>query len=270
MSNSPNLQLPFLDANQNQKHVTHNAALLILDILVNTAVVTNALATPPSSPGDGLCWIVAPNGTGAWAGKDLQLAAWQDGSWSFFTPRAGFVAFAANLATLVVWTGNAWSTISTGGGGGGGGATLGVNGAAADTTNRLAVKSNAILFDWDETTPGAGDMRLAINKKAAGNTASMLFQEAFSGRAEVGLTGSDDFHFKVSADGQAWREAIVLQALTGLVAMAFGATTLAPDPGDNSTRVPTTAWVNQAISLALNGQPGVALDLGGGGNFDFF
>ena len=108
MSNSPNLQLPYIDANQNQKHVTHNAALLILDALVDCNVVSTTLAAPPASPGDGQCWIVAVGGTGAWAGKDGQIAAWQDGAWSFYAPKVGFTAYADDRATLLVWNGTAW------------------------------------------------------------------------------------------------------------------------------------------------------------------
>ena len=115
MSNTPNLQLPFLDANQNQKHVTHNAALTILDALVNPKVESNALATPPGAPGDGQCWIVAAGASGAWAGKDGQLAAWQDGAWTFYAPRTGVIAYAANLGASLQWNGTAWATLASGG-----------------------------------------------------------------------------------------------------------------------------------------------------------
>lgn len=111
MSSSPNLQLPFLDANQNQKHVTHNAALSILDVMVNPTVQSNALSGPPGSPGDGQCWIVASGATGAWAGKTGQVAAWQDGAWSFFVPKTGLIVFADNLGTALVWTGAAWAPL---------------------------------------------------------------------------------------------------------------------------------------------------------------
>ncbi len=84
MSASPNLRLPYIDANQNQKTVTHNAALTILDAIVNCQVQSNALTAPPASPTDGQCWIVASGATGAWAGKDLNIAAWQDGVWNFY------------------------------------------------------------------------------------------------------------------------------------------------------------------------------------------
>ena len=114
MSNTPNLQLPFLDANQNQKHVTHNAALSILDVLVNPKVESNALSTPPGSPGDGQCWIVGAGATGVWTGKDLQIAAWQDGAWVFYPPRTGLIAFAGNLGASLVWTGSAWTALAPG------------------------------------------------------------------------------------------------------------------------------------------------------------
>ena len=112
MSATPNLQLPFLDANQNQKHVTHNAALTALDVLVNCQVQSTVLPAPPGAPGDGQCWIVASGGTGVWAGKDLTLAAWQDGAWSFYIPRTGMIAYADNLAAPLVWTGTAWGPLA--------------------------------------------------------------------------------------------------------------------------------------------------------------
>jgi hypothetical protein len=65
---------------------------------------------------------------------------------------------------------------------------------------------------------GAGHQH-KINKAAAGDTASLLFQTATSGRAEMGTAGDDDFHLKVSADGSTWKEAIVIDRSTGAVSM---------------------------------------------------
>ena len=75
---------------------------------------------------------------------------------------------------------------------------LGIN-ATADTTNRLSVKSDAILFDHD-----GDDSQVKINKNSATDTSSVLFQTSFSGRAEFGCLGSDDFSLKVSPDGSAF------------------------------------------------------------------
>ncbi|MBV9703676.1 MAG: DUF2793 domain-containing protein, partial [Methylobacteriaceae bacterium] len=111
MSNTTNLQLPFIDANQNQKYVTHNEALTALDALVMIDVVSNALSAPPGSPADGQRWIVAAGGSGAWSGKDGNIAAWQSGTWNFYFPNQGFVAYIANLSTLCVYDGANWNPV---------------------------------------------------------------------------------------------------------------------------------------------------------------
>ena len=88
-------------------------------------------------------------------------------------------------------------------------ALFGVN-ATADATTKFAVAAAASLFNH----AGNGHQH-KINKNAAGDTASLLFQTGTSGRAEMGTTGDDDFHFKVSADGSTWKEAIVIDRTTG-------------------------------------------------------
>lgn len=61
-------------------------------------------------------------------------------------------------------------------------------------------------------------------RAAAGDTASLIFQTGYSGRAELGTTGDDDFHVKVSNDGSGWHEAIVIARDSG--AVSFPATAL--------------------------------------------
>ncbi|MBX9588440.1 MAG: DUF2793 domain-containing protein [Hyphomonadaceae bacterium] len=93
-------------------------------------------------------------------------------------------------------------------------ATLfGIN-ATADPTTRFAVAAPASLFDH----AGNGHQH-KINKNAAGDTASILFQTGYSGRAEMGTAGDDNFRFKVSADGSSWTEAIIIDRATGAVAL---------------------------------------------------
>ena len=53
------LALPYILANQAQKEVTHNQALALLDALVHLAVQDRDLASPPASPADGACYLVA-------------------------------------------------------------------------------------------------------------------------------------------------------------------------------------------------------------------
>ena len=75
-------------------------------------------------------------------------------------------------------------------------------------------QSPASLFDQE-----SGDHRLKINKAAAVDTASLLFQSGYSGRAEFGLAGDDNWRVKVSPDGAAWVEALKVDAATGRVTL---------------------------------------------------
>lgn len=87
---------------------------------------------------------------------------------------------------------------------------IGIN-ATADATNKLSVNSSAILFNHNGT-----DVRVKLNKALVSDTASFLFQDGFSGRAEIGLVGSDDFQFKVSPDGTSFTTGISIAAATAI------------------------------------------------------
>jgi hypothetical protein len=214
MTDTVNLGLPFLAAAQAQKHVTHNEALRLLDTLLQLAVITRTLNAPPGAPAEGQRWIVkaSPVPTGAWAGHGNHIAAWQDGAWQFSVPKTGWLAYVVDEAMLAGWSGTAWiNALSLANL-----LLLGVN-TAADATNRLAVKADAVLFNHDDVTPGTGDMRTKLNKSAAARTASLLLQDATSGRAEIGLTVDDDLHVKVSPDGASWTDALTIDRATGTV-----------------------------------------------------
>jgi hypothetical protein len=206
---TPNLGLPYILAAQSQKHVTHNEAIRALDAIVQLSVLDRDLAAPPGSPANGARYIVAASPTGAWSGHAGDIAAYQDGAWAFYDPVEGFIAWVADEDAAVVWNGSAWTALTTGSGGAGSFSTVGVN-ATADATNKLAVAAAATLLNHN----GAGH-QLKINKASASDTASLLYQDALSGRAELGLAGDDNFHFKVSADGSTWKEAIVIDRTTG-------------------------------------------------------
>lgn len=210
MDHTPNLALPYILAAQAQKHVTHNEAIRALDALTQISVLSRTQTASPVSPVEGARYILPTGATGVWAGLAGRIAAYQDGAWMFYTPRDGWIAWVAADAAAVVYSGGAWVAMT------GAAATLGVN-ATADTTNRLTVSAAATLLNNE----GSGH-QLKINKAVAAATASMLYQTAFSGRAEMGTTGDDDFHIKVSADGATWREGVVISAATGRVTFPAG------------------------------------------------
>ena len=394
MADTPNLVLPYLAANQSQKHVTVNEALRHLDALVQVTVQSAALATPPGSPSEGQRWIVAASPTGAWVGHAGHLAAWQDGAWAFYVPLDGWIAFDANTDMLLwfnagtgVWaalfsanfsdaaftlqddidptkqarfqiagftsgatriftlpdattslaglavaqtfsakqtlsnanndlctsTATGTTNLATGatlngstktvniGTAGVSGSTtnvtigsavagalgslninsptvtfgssvsaiamaaanvsalyLGLGGATADATNRLSVNAPSSLFNH----AGTGH-QVKVNKATATDTGSFLFQTGFSGRAEFGLTGSDDFQIKVSNDGATWFNALQLERSSGRV-RAMGALQLNPNAGDPGTVADGDLWYNSSMAKFRGRQGGVSIDLAGG------
>ncbi len=216
---SDRLSLAYVQAAQAQKHVTVNETTRALDALVHMAVLATDVTDQPSSPtpGDGYLLLAAPTGAdwSAFAVNDVVI--YQDNAWVAYTPTVGMTVYVAGEATHRVWDGATWAPLANGAAP----ATadqFGVN-ASADATNRLTVKSDAVLFSHDDVTPGSGDVRHVLNKSAQGNTASLVFQTGYSGRAEFGLAGTDDFSIKVSPDGSTFYDGLVIDAATGAVTL---------------------------------------------------
>ncbi|MEM8547902.1 MAG: DUF2793 domain-containing protein, partial [Pseudomonadota bacterium] len=217
---TPNLQLPYIAAAQAQKHVTHNEAIRALDAIVQIGVLGRRELTPPDTPSEGDRYIVSDGATGSWSAHEGEVAAWQDGAWAFYKPAVGWIAWVADEKTLTVWDGVTWAVAGASSGGTSPSVNpapyVGVN-TTADDANRLSVKSDAVLHTHDDVTPGSGDVRHTLNKAATTGTASLVFQTGYSGRAEFGTTGDDDWHVKVSPDGATWHEAIVVGKDTGWI-----------------------------------------------------
>ena len=222
MSDTTRLGLPLIEAGQAQKHVTHNEALRLLDGLVQAAVLQRTLAAPPGGAAEGDLHIVGPAPTGAWSGHADHLALRRDGSWTFLVPGVGWGVWVIAESRPVFWTGTVWRPMLEAIGAVGGLAGLGIGGDP-DAVNRLFVRSPAALFAAEPTAGGgSGDMRVTIEKEAAADTASLLFQTAWSGRAEIGLAGDDDLRLKVSSDGATWIEALRVVAATGQTVLGSG------------------------------------------------
>lgn len=189
------LGLPYILPAQAQKHVTHNEALQRLDAITHLAIA-GTLASPPVAAQEGSCYLVAPDASGPWAGKAGRIAARLDDDWLFIDPRAGWRAWFVTEQQIRIFNAGAWElsrlpaegTMEQ----------LGIA-ASADATNRLAVSSPASLFN-----NAGGGHQIKVNKAGVSDTASLLFQTGWSGRAEMGLAGDDSFTVKVSADGSSW------------------------------------------------------------------
>ena len=209
MPNSPNLALPYIAANQAQKHVPHNDAVAMIDGILQLSIVSRGLNAPPVSSVDGNRFLIGNAPTAEWLGQGGSIAFRNAGLWQFLIPRKGWALWVEAESVFLIYDGVNWvappvpqimqnMTL------------LGVN-ASADATNKLAVSSSAVLFN----NIGNG-IQLKFNKNAVTDTASLLYQTGFSGRAEMGATGDDSFHIKVSPDGAIWKEGLLLDATSGL------------------------------------------------------
>ncbi|UUV44796.1 hypothetical protein RCRUDOLPH_29 [Rhodobacter phage RcRudolph] len=137
MANTTNLVMPLMSAAQSQKHLTHNDAIVKLDVLVQLAVISTSLTAPPGSPADGDRYIVGSAPTGAWTGKDLNVAYYSNGVWQFAVPRPGWQAYDIANNDLLVWNGTAWIDLAVAGG------YASTTSATTFTDNLLTLQDNA-------------------------------------------------------------------------------------------------------------------------------
>jgi hypothetical protein len=93
---------------------------------------------------------------------------------------------------------------------------IGIN-TVADENNRLALRSPASLFDHV-----GGGHQLKINKVDDNDTASLVFQSDYQGRAEMGTMQGRDFRIRTSADGNQWQNAMVVDSATGIARFPSG------------------------------------------------
>jgi hypothetical protein len=244
---TPILGLPFILPAQAQKHVTHNESLVMLDVFVQPVAKSRSVQSPPGAI-EADVYIVAAGGLGDWAGHDDEIAFVQDGQWRFFPPREGWMFRVIESNETVTYGSGGWQALIS--------ERpvfeqLGVA-TSPDATNRLAVASPAVLLNH----AGAGH-QLKVNKAAAGDTGSLLFQTGFSGRAEMGLAGNDDFSVKVSADGSSFATALQAEAASGKVTFPAGIEVSGAVTGTGVTQSQTDATPGR---LLKTGDFGLGVD----------
>ena len=205
MSQTFRLSLPLIQGAQAQKHITHNEALAILDALVQPVAISAEETAPPDGVADGDLYIVAPEASGAWAGEQDSLAFRLNGGWIFLRPGEGWSAWVLSRNGKMVFDGTSWVLPAASGAD-----MLGIN-AAADAVNRLTVAAPSTLLSHE-----GSDHRLILNKATPTDTASLVFQNDFSGRAEMGTMGSGAFGVKVSTDGATWKNALAFDPATAV------------------------------------------------------
>jgi hypothetical protein len=87
-------------------------------------------------------------------------------------------------------------------------------------TNNLQVSGTSTMFSSD-----TGNFRTFISKKNESYISSIIFQDNFSGRAQMGLINDDDFHFQVSTDGNTYTDALLINNENGHIGIGDPDTT---------------------------------------------
>lgn len=212
---SSSLSLPFIAPSQAQKHVTHNEALRILDVVTQLSVAADDVTTPPASVSEGTRYLLDAGGTGDWAGHDGEIALFENGTWRFFVPRAGWRAYVVNRDVMVIYDGVEWGDLD--------GAeledvdTFGL-GMTSQPDTPFAAKLNAALWTAVyQADSGSGDIVTTFNKETTSDDAGFVFQQDFATRALFGLFGSDDLRLATSADGSTFFDGLIVNGTTGIV-----------------------------------------------------
>lgn len=212
---SSSLSLPFIMPSQAQKHVTHNEALRILDVVTQLSVLADDLATPPATPSEGARYLVDAGGTDAWTDRDGEIALFEDGSWRFFVPRAGWRAYVVNRDALVAFDGAEWDDLDNGeledl-------VSIGLGMTSTPETPFSARLNAALWTSLYQADGGTGDVLSTLNKESSGDDAGFVFQQDFQTRAVMGLLGTDNLRFSTSPDGTTFYDGLIIDNATGSV-----------------------------------------------------
>lgn len=131
MASTDRFVLPMIEPGQAGKEITHNEALLRVDMLLHPCLETLAAEVPPIAPQPGCAWGLGANPAGAWAGRGGQIAVWTTGGWRFLSPATGMAAWRRDLGCQIRFTDRGWV--------GGAAVPAPAGGSTVDTAARSAI-----------------------------------------------------------------------------------------------------------------------------------
>ncbi len=111
MTTTPNLSLQDAPFNSLQLSAAVNAALQVIDALVQPAIEATLSAPPVTVSGDrGKRWIIGAAPTGAWSGRAGQIALCTDALlWLYIVPKEGFTVWDRSVDRWRDYDGAAWA-----------------------------------------------------------------------------------------------------------------------------------------------------------------
>ncbi|MGA9658221.1 MAG: DUF2793 domain-containing protein [Asticcacaulis sp.] len=221
---TPRLSLPLI-GDHSQKRLVLNDALMRLDSLLQVQVLSSTLTAQPTDPMDGDCYILPAGCSGdVWGGLSVGTCMRSEGgTWEAIHFPQGAIIHIRDENAFFIMTDAGWGLLDD---------TIhvlknmqGVGiGTEADGYNILAVKgAAALLTALSGSEGGSGNISLTLNKETDDNTAQILLQKTYSTRAALGLLGDNNLTLKVSPDGAAWSNVLVVNNSNGSVGMGNSA-----------------------------------------------
>lgn len=185
---SPRLLLPWLQAAQAQKHVTHNEALRRLDGLVNLTVEDRSRSAPTANPPEGAAYLVAAGASGLWAGWSGDIAMWTDGAWLRLPARIGWRVWVVAEQLMLVRLAAGWVTLDAAMG-------LLVRGANTDLAEgALGSKTRAAVVEASVTGLSGSSVTTALTIPGGALVIGV------SARVTTAITGATGFALGTAAE----------------------------------------------------------------------
>lgn len=198
MEQTLRLNLPFIQASQAQKHITHNEAIQKLDQITQLSVISRAFTAPPAAPNEGDRYIVPQAGEWDGAAGDLQL--FEGGGWVTLTPQKGWVSWVEDAQELLVFDGATW-----------------IKAMGSATFDTLSVHGTSAYFSADSDASG---FYLTVAKTDDTQSVGIGLDGATAQKALMELTPDDHLRITVTKDGSTYHDALRVDLLDGTLDLA--------------------------------------------------
>ncbi len=107
--NTSNLDIELLYSNQAQKEIIINKAVIKIDALLNSGVVSKGLNNPPESINEGDLYIIGNNPTDDWDGYANYISYYYCNKWYFIQPKEGSMIWVNDLREIYIYYDNIWN-----------------------------------------------------------------------------------------------------------------------------------------------------------------
>lgn len=108
---TPRALLPELSEGQASKTTTINEAFSKLEALTIGGIISRTTTTPPTSPSNGVLYVIPASATGAWSGQTNKIGHYLNGAWNFYTPVTGWYLFSIADAKFIWFNGTVWGLV---------------------------------------------------------------------------------------------------------------------------------------------------------------